>query len=145
MTYRKLLAATCRKCETLVDAEDLARDITKWSGRQYLCRTCDRKKTSDYDSSSAGRARSLRRKSGENRGPTNRYRNAHYAVRKAYGKASDHTCYCGAGADHWALMPFVVRLSDGAYTYSPDPTDYTPMCVQHHKMWDTTFARLARS
>jgi hypothetical protein len=142
--YRKLLAASCRDCGELKTRSDLMTDQHTWSGRQYLCRTCSRSRGKAYSKTPERRASWQRRQSGENAGPHARYRRAHRAVVRAKGKAADHPCYCGQRADDWALLPLVPRLKDGPYTYSPDPTDYIPMCRAHNVLWDANFRRLSR-
>ncbi|GAA4053524.1 hypothetical protein GCM10022233_26010 [Streptomyces shaanxiensis] len=140
--YRKLLAATCRQCENLTDATSLIRASNTWSGFAYLCRPCARERDRKYNKTPAGRARWQRRQTGANREPHRRYRDAHLRIEKERGKAADHTCYCGAPAASWSLLPMVPHLKDGPFAYSPDPADYTPMCKPHHSLWDGQFRRL---
>lgn len=141
MSYRKLVAATCRSCGQLVPAGSLKRDLHTWSGRQYRCRDCSR--AADKRRYADAKTKPWHRwQRGANAAPHRRYRRAHRRIVAARGPASAQTCYCGAPGDEWALLPMVPRIADGPYTYSPDPDDYVAMCRSHHRIWDNLFNRL---
>jgi len=142
MTYRSLIAATCRKCGDLVAPASLKRDTHTWSGFQYLCLGCSRRHGREYAQTAQGRAVWQRRQSGPNQLPHSHYRAAHKRTEQARGKAADQQCYCGAKAHSWALLPLVPCLKDGPFRYSLDPMDYIAMCRPHHSAWDHAFARL---
>lgn len=55
------------------------------------------------------------------------YNRRHYRVAKARGKASAHTCPCGAPAAEWAQL----HDKDGE-----DPDDYEAMCRKCHQRYD---------
>lgn len=75
------------------------------------------------------------------------YSGAHQRVRKARGKASDHTCAdCGWQAHDWAynggspLERVEQRTNRHGTTwdapYSPDPNDFTALCKSCHAVRD---------
>lgn len=64
------------------------------------------------------------------------YNGAHQRVRKHRGKASDHVCECGDGAEHWAAIHEACELVEQDMPYSADVNNYKPMCVSCHKAYD---------
>jgi hypothetical protein len=64
------------------------------------------------------------------------YGGAHQRVRRERGPASDHTCPCGEPAGQWAIDHARAPLSEDGMPYSPNPQDYTAMCVPCHKRMD---------
>lgn len=66
------------------------------------------------------------------------YTAAHYRVKHARGKASDHTCPCGERAFEWAYDhkdPDEKRDPKGR-PYSIHPHHYAPMCRRCHRKAD---------
>ena len=71
------------------------------------------------------------------------YHAAHKRVRDVRGHARRYECIkCSAEAQHWAYQHGspreLVGLSGaGTYSpYSPEPDDYSPMCVPCHRLYD---------
>lgn len=66
------------------------------------------------------------------------YNSAHYRVKRAKGKPSDHQCIrCGRQAYSWALKhEAAVTYSSEDGPFSGDPNDYVPMCARCHKNYD---------
>jgi hypothetical protein len=62
------------------------------------------------------------------------YGGAHQRLYRARGRANQHPCKCGKQAQQWAVMRATHKAEEGPY--SPDPTDYQPMCVSCHKRMD---------
>lgn len=57
-----------------------------------------------------------------------------YVIPRDRGRASEHTCACGAQATEWAYQhQAAVELRDeNGSPYSLDPEDYAPMCRTCH-------------
>lgn len=66
------------------------------------------------------------------------YRAAHNHLRSARGNASDHKCSCGEPAVEWAFQHVSsgVLLDPDGRAYSDNPSDYSPMCLSHHRKYD---------
>ena len=67
------------------------------------------------------------------------YKRAHHLVRRAKGKASEHSCFkCGAGGKYWAYQhndPEALTDAKGR-PYSGNPDCYEPMCAGCHRQYD---------
>ena len=76
------------------------------------------------------------------------YGAAHVRLRKALGKASEHTCPCGKPAHHWAYLhgdSGEMRLGtgkDAGRAYSAEPRQYRAMCRACHSRWDAAKKRI---
>lgn len=102
------------------------------SGRQVSCGCRQRE------------ARSERK--GRRRVETPTYLGAHYRVHAERGRASEHTCPCGAPAAQWAYDHAdpeeltEARINQGGrrrvMRYSAKPEHYVAMCVPCHVRWD---------
>lgn len=74
------------------------------------------------------------------------YHAAHKRVEAQRGKARHYECACGAVARQWAFNgdPQAERWGDtprgDKLAYSPDPSDYDPMCVPCHRKHDRELA-----
>lgn len=66
------------------------------------------------------------------------YSAVHQRVRKRDGKASDHTCRCGAPARHWAYIG--PRAPEDRLPYR-GVDDYEAMCTACHKRMDMAAIR----
>lgn len=61
------------------------------------------------------------------------YSAAHYRVRAALGKASDHRCPCGDAAAEWSYVGGAEReLVEDGQPYSLDIGDYEALCHSCH-------------
>lgn len=60
------------------------------------------------------------------------YSGAHQRVSRIRGPASAHTCPCGSPARQWAYL----TSSSALMPYSPDPADYSALCIPCHKRFD---------
>lgn len=76
------------------------------------------------------------------------YEQAHYTLRRSPGPSSTHPCLKRGGpAAHWAYrntppveLEGTLRGRSGTVRYSPDPTDYDPLCVMCHRIRDRQIA-----
>lgn len=70
------------------------------------------------------------------------YSAAHLRIATERGPASEYDCTCGKQAGHWSYRGGSPRERvqlkgyGAGCLYSPDPSDYDPMCVSCHKRKD---------
>jgi hypothetical protein len=68
------------------------------------------------------------------------YTAVHHRLRRVKGPAAALSCVgCGLGAAEWALSKDATRVRrapDNDLLVSDDPSDYQPMCVKCHRVYD---------
>lgn len=79
------------------------------------------------------------------------YHGAHRRIVRQRGRANEHRCtWCDQPAEQWALGHATARVmrdrsgKNAGLPYSPDPSDYQPMCRKHHGDFDRKHRELMR-